>query len=178
MSVVSFEISSTDDGASVLTITETLSAGAESPRRGGQLAVGSVRAAAVGVHGRRRVRAVSALDDLFSALSDPTRRALFDRLLRNGPDTATRLAQHTTLTRQAVVKHLQALVDAGLAESERIGSRGPLRGDARAVGDRRGMAHRVEPRMGPARRPAGCRCRVGLRPSDVGDHMWRWTTSR
>ena len=64
---------------------------------------------------------MSALDDLFSALSDPTRRALFDRLLRNGPDTATRLAQHTTLTRQAVVKHLQALVDAGLAESERAG---------------------------------------------------------
>ena len=83
--------------------------------------MGYVRASAVGVHGRRRVRAVSALDDLFSALSDPTRRALFDRLLRDGPDTATRLAQHTTLTRQAVVKHLQALVDAGLAEPQRVG---------------------------------------------------------
>ena len=64
---------------------------------------------------------MSALDELFSALSDPTRRALFERLLRDGPDTATRLAQHTTLTRQAVVKHLQALVDAGLADSERDG---------------------------------------------------------
>ena len=64
---------------------------------------------------------MSALDDLFSALSDPTRRALFERLLRDGPDTATRLAHHTTLTRQAVVKHLQALADAGLAASERHG---------------------------------------------------------
>jgi DNA-binding transcriptional ArsR family regulator len=64
---------------------------------------------------------VSALDELFSALSDPTRRALFERLLREGPDTATRLAQHTTLTRQAVVKHLQALVEAGLATSARDG---------------------------------------------------------
>ena len=64
---------------------------------------------------------MSALDDLFSALADPTRRALFERLLRDGPDTATRLAQHTTLTRQAVVKHLQALADAGLAASERDG---------------------------------------------------------
>jgi len=73
------------------------------------------------MHGRRRAGAVSALDDLFSALSDPTRRALFERLLRDGPDTATRLAEHTTLTRQAVVKHLQALVDAGLATSERDG---------------------------------------------------------
>ena len=83
--------------------------------------MGAVRAAVVGLHGRSRVGAVSALDDLFSALSDPTRRALFERLLRDGPDTATRLAQHTTLTRQAVVKHLQALVDAGLAASERDG---------------------------------------------------------
>jgi DNA-binding transcriptional ArsR family regulator len=64
---------------------------------------------------------VSALDDLFSALADPTRRALFERLLRGGPDTATRLAQHTTLTRQAVVKHLQTLVDAGLAAPQRAG---------------------------------------------------------
>ena len=64
---------------------------------------------------------MSALDELFSALSDPTRRALFERLLHDGPDTATRLAQHTTLTRQAVVKHLQALVDAGLAERRRSG---------------------------------------------------------
>jgi DNA-binding transcriptional ArsR family regulator len=64
---------------------------------------------------------VSALDDLFSALADPTRRALFERLLHDGPDTATRLAQNTTLTRQAVVKHLQALADAGLAVSRREG---------------------------------------------------------
>jgi DNA-binding transcriptional ArsR family regulator len=64
---------------------------------------------------------VSTLDELFGALADPTRRALFERLLRSGPDTATRLAEHTTLTRQAVVKHLQALVDAGLATSERDG---------------------------------------------------------
>ena len=37
MSVVSFEISSTDDGASVLTITETLSAGAEACAEAGSL---------------------------------------------------------------------------------------------------------------------------------------------
>jgi DNA-binding transcriptional ArsR family regulator len=64
---------------------------------------------------------MSALDDLFGALSDPTRRALFQRLLQNGPNTATRLATDSPLTRQAVVKHLQALVDAGLASSMRDG---------------------------------------------------------
>ena len=64
---------------------------------------------------------MSALDDLFGALADPTRRALFERLLRHGPDTATRLAAGTPLTRQAVVKHLQALVEAGLAAPAREG---------------------------------------------------------
>jgi DNA-binding transcriptional ArsR family regulator len=61
------------------------------------------------------------LDDLFGALADPTRRALLERLLRHGPDTATRLAADSPLTRQAVVKHLQALVDAGLATPTREG---------------------------------------------------------
>lgn len=75
----------------------------------------------VGVHDGVRPRAVSALDDLFGALADPTRRALLERLMRSGPDTATRLADGGDLTRQAIVKHLQALVDAGLATSERDG---------------------------------------------------------
>ncbi len=63
----------------------------------------------------------SALDDLFGALADPTRRALLDRLMHDGPQTATVLAADSTLTRQAVVKHLQALATAGLAVPERSG---------------------------------------------------------
>ena len=47
------------------------------------------------------------------ALADPTRRALLQRLLQHGPDTATRLAADSPLTRQAVVKHLQALPPTG-----------------------------------------------------------------
>jgi len=61
------------------------------------------------------------LDDLFGALADPTRRAIFQRMMHDGPQTATTLAADSPLTRQAVVKHLQALVDAGLARSERAG---------------------------------------------------------
>ena len=61
------------------------------------------------------------LDDLFGALADPTRRALLQRLLRQGPETATRLAADSPLTRQGVVKHLQALVEAGLAAPRREG---------------------------------------------------------
>lgn len=63
----------------------------------------------------------SALDVLFGALSDPTRRSLLQRLIHHGPDTATRLAAHSELTRQAVTKHLQAMVAAGIASTERDG---------------------------------------------------------
>ena len=83
--------------------------------------MGRCVACSVGLHDGGRSRAVSALDDLFGAFSDPTRRELIQRLMQQGPDTATRLAEHTTLTRQAVVKHLQALVEAGLATPERHG---------------------------------------------------------
>jgi DNA-binding transcriptional ArsR family regulator len=61
------------------------------------------------------------LDELFAALADPTRRALLERLVHDGPRTATELARHFPMTRQAIVKHLAALADAGLATAERDG---------------------------------------------------------
>jgi len=67
------------------------------------------------------------LDDLFAALADPTRRQLLERLIHDGPDTATNLVQlcqgnrPTPISRQAIVKHLRALVDAGLATPVRSG---------------------------------------------------------
>jgi DNA-binding transcriptional ArsR family regulator len=67
------------------------------------------------------VSAGDPLDDLFDALADPTRRRLFTRLVQDGPDTATRLAAGLPVSRQAVVKHLQALAEAGLATPERAG---------------------------------------------------------
>ena len=62
-----------------------------------------------------------ALDAVFSALADPTRRGLVSRLVREGPHTATALARDLPMTRQAVVHHLQALGDAGLVDAEREG---------------------------------------------------------
>ena len=61
------------------------------------------------------------LDQLFGALADPTRRALLQRLVHEGPDTATRLVEQFAMSRQAIVKHLQALADAGLVAPEREG---------------------------------------------------------
>ncbi len=61
------------------------------------------------------------LDALFGALADPTRRALVERLVREGPATATSLTSSFSLTRQGVVKHLQALEAVGLVTPERVG---------------------------------------------------------
>jgi DNA-binding transcriptional ArsR family regulator len=58
---------------------------------------------------------------VFTALSDPTRRQLLSRLADGGPATATQLAAELPITRQAVVKHLEALRDARLVASAREG---------------------------------------------------------
>jgi DNA-binding transcriptional ArsR family regulator len=61
------------------------------------------------------------LDGVFGALADPTRRGLLERLVAGGPDTATNLVAGLPVTRQAVVKHLQVLADAGLVTPHRHG---------------------------------------------------------
>ena len=61
-------------------------------------------------------------DRVFSALSDPTRCRIVERLGR-APATAGEIAAQLPVTRQAVVKHLAVLEAAGLAEGTRDGRR-------------------------------------------------------
>ncbi|MGN6694750.1 MAG: ArsR/SmtB family transcription factor [Aquihabitans sp.] len=58
---------------------------------------------------------------VFDALGDPTRRELLAAVGRSGPVTATELAADRTVTRQAIVKHLQVLAGAGLVTAEKVG---------------------------------------------------------
>ena len=51
---------------------------------------------------------------MFAALGDPTRLRIVGRLSGAGPQSIARLTEDAGVTRQAVTKHLQALVDAGL----------------------------------------------------------------
>ena len=60
-------------------------------------------------------------DAVFGALSDPTRRALLETIASRPDATATELAAELPITRQAVLKHLSALADAGLVDRERSG---------------------------------------------------------
>lgn len=55
-------------------------------------------------------------DALFRALADPTRRALFERLCREGECTVGRLTSGAGVSQPVVSKHLGILRDAGLVE--------------------------------------------------------------
>ena len=60
-------------------------------------------------------------DAVFSALADPTRRAVLRAVADAGEITATQLSTGFPVTRQAVAKHLSALSDAGLVSATRQG---------------------------------------------------------
>ncbi|MFT4000683.1 MAG: metalloregulator ArsR/SmtB family transcription factor [Rhizobium sp.] len=61
-----------------------------------------------------------ALDRMFQALSDQTRRGMIDRLGR-GPASVTELAQPLDMALPTVMKHLQVLETSGLVLSEKAG---------------------------------------------------------
>jgi DNA-binding transcriptional ArsR family regulator len=62
----------------------------------------------------------------FTALADPTRRAILTRLAK-GDATVTELAAPFPITIQAVSKHLRVLEDAGLVERSRTAQLRPAR---------------------------------------------------
>lgn len=66
------------------------------------------------------------LSDVFSALSDPTRRAILARLAK-GEATVTELSAPFRLAQPTISKHLRVLEEAGLIESDRDAQRRPRR---------------------------------------------------
>lgn len=72
----------------------------------------------------------SVAEDVFTALADPSRRAILAALASRGPATATDLADRLPITRQAIAKHLALLAEAGLVNPER--------------GERRRVRYRVD----------------------------------
>ena len=62
-----------------------------------------------------------AMDDVFRAIGDPTRRRLLDELFRRDGQTLTALEQRLPMSRFGVMKHLRLLEQAGLVVTKRRG---------------------------------------------------------
>lgn len=60
------------------------------------------------------------LDRTFSALADPTRRAIVSRLC-DGPKSVSELAEPFEMALPSLLKHVQVLEQSGLVISEKIG---------------------------------------------------------
>ena len=74
------------------------------------------------------------LDAAFSALADPTRRALLARLA-SGEATVMELARPFAITQPAISRHLRVLADAGLIARRIEGTKRPCRLAPAAIGD-------------------------------------------
>src|ERR1700761_6597399 len=60
-------------------------------------------------------------DLLFRTLADPTRRAIFERLCRDGEQTVAALTARAKVSQPAVSKHLGVLKQAGLVRDRQAG---------------------------------------------------------
>jgi DNA-binding transcriptional ArsR family regulator len=74
--------------------------------------------------------------DGLTALGDPTRRAIFERLA-DRPSAVGELARELPVSRPAVSQHLKVLKDAGLVIDRRAGNRRIYRLDPDGVGELR-----------------------------------------
>jgi DNA-binding transcriptional ArsR family regulator len=63
----------------------------------------------------------AAPDAVFKSLADPTRRAIFERLTRDGEQTVRALTDRAGVSQPAVSKHLAVLKLAGLVRDRRDG---------------------------------------------------------
>jgi DNA-binding transcriptional ArsR family regulator len=76
---------------------------------------------------------VAMADDVFRALADPTRRALFERLARDGEQTVHALTGPAGVSQPAVSKHLAILKLARLVTDRRQGRETHYRAQAGAL---------------------------------------------
>lgn len=77
----------------------------------------------------------------FSALADPTRREIFERLARR-PSAVGELAKGLPVSRPAVSQHLRVLRDAGLVTDTKAGSRRLYRVDPEGLAGMRAYLDR------------------------------------
>lgn len=72
-------------------------------------------------------------DDVFRALADPTRRALYERLVREGEQSVRALTDFAGVSQPAVSKHLALLKVAGLVHDRPAGRQVHYRADPQGL---------------------------------------------
>jgi DNA-binding transcriptional ArsR family regulator len=75
----------------------------------------------------------NAHDLLFRTLADPTRRAIFERLCRDGEQTVGALTARAKVSQPAVSKHLAVLKEAGLVRDRHEGRKTHYSAQLRAL---------------------------------------------
>ena len=70
---------------------------------------------------------------MFTALADPTRRAIFERLAKS-PSAVGELARELPVSRPAVSQHLKVLKSAGLVIDQPVGTRRVYSVDPAGIG--------------------------------------------
>jgi len=84
------------------------------------------------------------LGQVLAAVSDPTRRAIIDRLA-GGPARVTDVASPFRMSLNAVSKHVKVLEGAGLVRRRRLGREHTLELNAEPLRDVARWAHRYAP---------------------------------
>ena len=92
-------------------------------------------------------------DDVFTALADPTRRAVVEQLGR-GPAATSTLAGHFDMALPSFMAHLDLLGRSGLVTSDQAGAGTDLPARARRPGAGRALARRPAPVVDRPPRPA------------------------
>ena len=77
-----------------------------------------------------------AYESKLAALADPTRRAVFERVVE-GPRSVGEITAGMKVSRPAVSQHLRVLKDAGLVHETRAGTRRVYSADPQALGELR-----------------------------------------
>ncbi|MGD0402386.1 MAG: metalloregulator ArsR/SmtB family transcription factor [Candidatus Acidiferrales bacterium] len=75
----------------------------------------------------------AAAETVFKALSDPTRRAIFERLARDGEQTVHALTDDSGVSQPAISKHLGVLKHAKLVRDRREGRETHYRAQPQAL---------------------------------------------
>lgn len=86
-------------------------------------------------HKRPSTPSSSAQSLVFAALGDKTRLSIISKLSNGRTQSISHLARNSSMSRQAVTKHLHVLEDAGIVRSIRVGRESQFKLELKPIND-------------------------------------------